>query len=181
MNPVSAVTLNDGIVVPTLAFGTGTALWHQDAAKQIKNAIEAGFTHIDTAQFYGNEASVHKGIALAGVDRASIFVTTKLWASRGRTVKETLQDSLRKLKMDYVDLFLIHEPTAHSDLKETWKGMEEVKADGLARSIGVSNFQPEHLELILPEAKVIPSVNQVSLISEVRILVFTTSYSSDRI
>jgi diketogulonate reductase-like aldo/keto reductase len=162
MSSVSTILLNDGTAVPALAFGTGTALYYRDAAKQVQNAIEAGFIHIDTAQMYGNEDSVGRGIAASGVPRERLFVTTKLnklgW---GKTVKGSLQDSLKKLKMDYVDLFLIHMPVDHSDLKKTWREMEEVKAEGLARNIGVSNFQPKHLEVILPEAKVIPAINQV--------------------
>ena len=158
----ATTTLNDGTVIPTLAFGSGTALWMQDASTQVKDAIQAGFRHIDTAQMYKNEDSVGRAIAESGVPRSELFITTKLeGVPEGKTVKDSLRNSLKLLQLDYVDLFLIHMPVDHPDLKKTWKEMEECKAEGLAKSIGVSNFQPKHLEVILSEAKVIPSINQV--------------------
>lgn len=159
------VSLNDGASVPWLAFGTGTALWQQDAAAQVAHALRAGFVHIDTAQMYGNEDSVGRGIAQAGVERGALYVTTKLdKLPAGKSVRDTLVDSLRKLGLEYVDLFLVHMPVDHPDLKKTWKEMEEVKAEGLAKSIGVSNFQPKHFEVIMGDAKVVPAINQVRVL-----------------
>ena len=160
----ATVTLNDGTVIPTLAFGSGTAvaLSMQDASVQLEEAINAGFRHLDTAQMYRNEHSVGKAIAESGVPRSELFITTKLdKLPEGKTVKDTLRDSLRDLRLDYVDLFLLHMPVDHPDLKQTWKEIEECKEEGLAKSIGVSNCQPKHFEVILSEAKVIPSINQV--------------------
>lgn len=134
----------------------------QDAAAQVAHALNAGLVHIDTAQMYQNEDSVGRGIAQAGVPHEALYITTKLdRVPAGQTVKSTLQGSLSKLGVDYVDLFLVHMPNDHPDLKQTWKGMEEVKAEGLARNIGVSNFQPKHLDIVLDGAKVIPAINQV--------------------
>lgn len=112
---------------------------------------------------YGNEDTLGAGIAAANVPRSSLFVTTKFHeAPEGKTVKDILQLSLDKLKLDYVDLFLIHTPLGlESKLKELWKGMEEVKKSGLAKSIGVSNFRTQDLEVILEGATVIPAINQV--------------------
>ena len=161
MSPPS-ITLADGTVVPWLAFGSGTSLWQQDASAQVANAIKAGFTHIDTAQMYANEDSVGAGIAASGVPRSSLYITTKLdRLPAGTTVRDALVESLKMLRVDYVDQFLVHMPVDHPDLKQTWKDMEAVHAEGLAKAIGVSNFQPKHLDVILDGAKVIPAVNQV--------------------
>ncbi|EKM55133.1 uncharacterized protein PHACADRAFT_195160 [Phanerochaete carnosa HHB-10118-sp] len=156
------IALNDGIQLPWLAFGSGTALWQQDAAAQVEHAIRAGFVHIDTAQMYQNEDSVGRGIARSGALRGDLYVTTKLdRLLEGANVHDSLVDSLRKLGLDYVDLFLVHMPVDHPSLKDTWAEMEQVKEEGLAKSIGVSNFQPRHLDVILESAKVVPAVNQI--------------------
>ena len=157
------IPLNDGTNVPWLGFGSGTALWQQDAAEQVSNAIKAGFRHIDTAQMYANEESVGAGIVASGVARSQLFISTKLdKLPHGQTVRDALKESLRKLQTNYVDLFLVHMPKDHADLQKTWKEMEALKAEGLAKSIGVSNFQVKHLEVLLDGAKVVPSLNQVS-------------------
>lgn len=156
------IRLNDGMSMPWLAFGSGSKLRGTDASKQITDAIKAGFRHIDTAQMYGNEESVGQGIIDSGIPRKELYVTTKLDKPLpGLSVKSTLKTSLAKLQTDYVDLFLIHVPIVHSDLKAVWKEMEACKAEGLARSIGVSNFLPEHFDQILEDARVLPAVNQV--------------------
>lgn len=168
--PVSSTfTLNDGTTVPWLAFGTGTALFSQDAAHSVLAAIQSGITHLDGAQAYGNEESLGKGIALSNTPRSELFITTKLHARVGdpATVKETLQESLKKLGTDHVDLFLVHSPNPSNKeegkLKRVWQQMELVKKEGLAKSIGVSNFRVEDLREILDGATVIPSVNQIEL------------------
>lgn len=167
---MSTIKLNDGNSIPTLAIGTGTALYNKDATNAIAVAIQSGFTHLDTAQMYNNEASVGDGIIKSKHDRSQLYVTTKLGKlPAGTSVEESLKESLGKLKLEYVDLFLIHNPVDHPDLKSLWKEFEGVKEKGLTKSIGVSNFQPKHLNEILEVATVPPAVNQVRLQSPLRI------------
>ncbi|EKM55132.1 uncharacterized protein PHACADRAFT_94464 [Phanerochaete carnosa HHB-10118-sp] len=157
-----AISLNDGTSIPWLAFGSGTAFFGKDASKPVTDAIRAGFRHIDAAQMYKNEEYVGAGIAAAGVPRAELYITTKLnKVPEGQTVRDLLVDSLRKLRTDYVDLFLIHMPTLHEDLKATWREMEGVQREGLARSIGVSNFSLRYLREVLEVATITPAVNQI--------------------
>jgi hypothetical protein len=157
-----SVKLNDGTSIPTIAFGSGTALYGKDAAKAVVLAIKTGFRHIDTAQAYANEDSVGEAIQQAGVDRSELYITTKLHKlPADQTVSESLKTSLQKLQLEYVDLFLIHNPIEHKDIKAVWKGMEEAKAAGLTKSIGLSNFQVSQINEILEVATVVPAVNQV--------------------
>ncbi|KAF8077808.1 NADP-dependent oxidoreductase domain-containing protein [Lyophyllum atratum] len=162
-----AITLNNGVRVPWLAFGTGTALYGRDAAEFVRIAIDNGITHLDGAQMYNNEDTLGAGIKASGKPRSELYIVTKLKGlSPGQTVKQALEESLRKLGVDYVDLFLIHDPTPArkvGKLKEQWKAMEGVQKDGLAKSIGVSNFKVEDLEEILDGAEIIPAVNQIEL------------------
>jgi diketogulonate reductase-like aldo/keto reductase len=166
-------TLNDGTHIPWLAFGTGTALYGHDAADSVSLAIANGITHLDGAQSYRNEESLGAGIKASGKPRSELYIVTKLKAlENNQTVKQSLEESLKKLGVDYVDLFLIHNPIAHirdgkSRLKEVWRGMEGVKRDGLATSIGVSNFTVEYLTEICDGASVLPAVNQVCLLSSI--------------
>ena len=174
------ISLNDGTNIPWLAFGSGTALYGQDASTQVENAIKAGFRHIDTAQMYSNEDSVGAGIAAAGVPRSELYITTKLHKlPAGQTVRDTLVSSLRKLRTDHVDLFLIHMPNDHEDLKQTWKEMEAVQQEGLAKTIGVSNFQPNHLDVVLEVAKIIPAVNQVCQVISLLLVLDLTFFLID--
>ena len=158
-------TLNDGSKLPWLSFGTGSALYQQDAADVVRQAIENNVTFLDGAQMYNNEETLGAGIKASGKPRSELFITTKFdTLLPGQTVKERLSISLAKLGLDYVDLYLIHcpaQPKRENSLTQWWEGMEEVKRAGLARSIGVSNFKVEDLEVILKTAKVIPAVNQV--------------------
>ncbi|EIW60362.1 Aldo/keto reductase [Trametes versicolor FP-101664 SS1] len=162
MAPLS-ITLNDGKQIPWLGFGTGTALYGKDAASFVQVAISNGVTHLDGAQIYGNEDTLGAGIAASGKSRSELFVTTKLAkVPEGQTVRDTLIESLKKLRLDYVDLFLIHMPTHHEGkLKSVWKQFEEIQKEGLAKSIGVSNFRVKDLEQVLESATVIPAVNQI--------------------
>jgi len=150
---------------PSLGFGTGTALYGKDAADFVRVAIENNITHLDGAQMYNNEDTLGAGIKASGKSRSELFVVTKLNTLQpGQTVKESLEGSLAKLSLDYVDLFLIHTPAQSrkgKNLSQVWAGMEEVKQAGLAKSIGVSNFKVEDLKIILETAKVVPSVNQI--------------------
>jgi len=162
--PVSALALNDGSKTPWIAFGTGTALFGKDAELAIHLAIDNGFTHLDGAQLYRNEDTLGDGIVASGKPRSELFVTTKLALLQpGATPKSALEASLKKLKVDYVDLYLIHQANQHvGKLKEVWKGMEEAQKAGLTKSIGVSNFTADHLKEILEIATIPPAVNQVS-------------------
>jgi len=157
--------LNDGSQIPWLGFGTGTALYNKDAADLVRVAIENNIIHLDGAQMYNNEDTLGAGIKASGKPRSELFVVTKLNVLQpGQTVKESLKVSLTKLGLDYVDLFLIHTPSQarkEANLSQLWERMEEVKQDGLAKSIGVSNFTVEDLKVILETAKVVPSINQV--------------------
>jgi 2,5-diketo-D-gluconate reductase B len=133
-----------GEAVPALGFGT----WQieGDAAREgVRHAIELGYRHIDTAQVYGNEEEVGRGIAEAGVDRDELFVTTKVWRSNARPadVRSSTEESLRKLKLDHVDLLLLHWPVPEVPLAETLGALAELAEDGLTRHIGVSNFTAE--------------------------------------
>jgi diketogulonate reductase-like aldo/keto reductase len=162
MSP-STLALNDGTHTPWIAFGTGTALFGRDATTAVRVAIQNGFSHLDGAQAYRNEESLGAGIVESGKPRSELYITTKLGTlAAGETPKSALQKSLEKLGVEYVDLYLVHQASEHvGKLKEVWKGMEEVKAAGLTKSIGVSNFTADHLKDILEVATVIPAVNQV--------------------
>ena len=181
-NMTKSFTLNDGSRIPWLAFGTGTALYKQDAADHVRLAIENNITHLDGAQVYNNEDSLGAGIKASGKPRSELFIVTKLHSLQtGETIKESLKVSLAKLGLDYVDLFLIHSPYEarnEKKLSQWWEGMEEVKHAGLAKSIGVSNFYVEDLKVILETAKVVPSVNQVGL--GFQFFFFLMSYLSTR-
>ncbi|CCM04591.1 uncharacterized protein FIBRA_06772 [Fibroporia radiculosa] len=157
------LTLNDGNTIPWLGFGTGTALYGKDAENAVRTAIDNGVIHLDGAQVYRNEESLGAAIAASGKPRSSLYITTKLEkVPAGQTVHDTLVVSLKKLQVDYVDLFLIHFPINHEQpLSTLWKQVEDVQKEGLARSIGVSNFRVKDFEAILPEATVIPAVNQI--------------------
>ncbi|KAE9409517.1 Aldo/keto reductase [Gymnopus androsaceus JB14] len=159
-------SLNDGNSIPWLGFGTGTALYSKDAAAAVKSAIETGVTHLDGAQLYRNEESLGDGVKQSGIAREKVFITTKLAETPDGAIKSTLETSLKKLGVDYVDLFLIHSPAVamkEGKLKQWWKEMEQIKKEGLAKSIGVSNFTVEHLQIVLEDATVVPAVNQIEL------------------
>ncbi|THH11990.1 hypothetical protein EW145_g299 [Phellinidium pouzarii] len=163
---VKTISLADGTTVPWVAFGTGTALYHQDCTAAVARALKAGFTHIDCAQMYENEQFVGAAIDASGIDRDKLFVTTKLtMIPAGETVEDTLRASLRKLRLDYVDLFLIHIPSHHKEreggIKQVWRELIDTKKKGLVKSIGVSNFSKAQLEEIISLGLEKPVVNQI--------------------
>ncbi len=162
--------LNNGVLIPAIGFGTWQTPDGETAVNSVRTAIKAGYRHIDTAAVYGNEVSVGEGIRQSGVDRRSLFVTSKLWnTNRGYdAAMKAFDKSLSDLGLDYLDLYLIHWPAAphqHDDWKElnagSWKAMEELYRDGRIRAIGVSNFMPHHLEALLEVSDIIPAINQI--------------------
>lgn len=160
-----AVALNGGAVIPQLGFGV-FMVPPEDTEQVVLAALKAGYRHIDTAQMYGNEAGVGLAIRRSGIPRDEIYVTTKLNNDRHGydTARYAVEGSLQRLKLSYLDLFLIHWPMpVHNDYIETWTALESVKADGLATSIGVSNFQPAHVTRVLAETQTVPAVNQIEL------------------
>ena len=159
------ITFNDGRSMPQ--FGLG--VWQvpdAEARRVVKTAIDAGYRLIDTAAIYGNEVGVGGGIAASGIAREELFVTTKLWNSEqgfDSTLKAA-EASLNKLSLDYVDLYLIHWPCpAKGRFLDTWRAFIRLKEEGRVKSIGVSNFMPEHLDLLVRETGVTPVLNQVEL------------------
>ncbi|WNV89114.1 aldo/keto reductase [Umezawaea sp. Da 62-37] len=159
------VTLNDGVTMPQLGFGV-FQVPNDETKTAVTRALEAGYTSIDTATAYRNEEAVGQAIAESDVPRDDLFVTTKLWnADQGhdKTLR-AFDTSLAKLGLDHLDLYLIHWPTPARGLHvETWKAFTKLLSDGRVRSIGVSNFQPDHLRQVIDATGVVPSVNQVEL------------------
>ncbi|MFR9730374.1 aldo/keto reductase [Saccharopolyspora sp. MS10] len=165
MTRVPNVTLNTGAQMPQLGFGVFQVPPDQ-VVEPVLAAIEAGYRSIDTAAVYGNEEGVGKAIAESGVPREDLFVTTKLWNDRQGydSTFEAFDESLTKLGLDYVDLYLIHWPVAAKDrYVETWKAFEKLHAEGRAKAIGVSNFQIPHLRRLFEETGVVPALNQIEL------------------
>lgn len=161
------VTLNSGHTIPQLGFGT-YKITGEDTQRTVEHALSIGYRHIDTAQMYGNEAEVGAAIAASSVPREELFVTTKLDNGNHAPdrARESFAESLTKLGLDYVDLFLIHWPLPNlygTGYLAAWKTMEEFVEDGRARSIGVSNFERDHLQLLIDESGTVPAVNQIEL------------------
>jgi 2,5-diketo-D-gluconate reductase A len=159
------VTLNNGTAMPQLGFGV-FQVPNEETAAAVTAAFEAGYRAIDTAAMYGNEEGVAKAIADSGIPRDELFITTKL-NNNGHGYDDALrafEDSRSRLGLDYVDLYLIHWPLPAKDrYVDTWRAFEKLHSDGLARAIGVSNFQPAHLRRLFDETDVVPAVNQVEL------------------
>ncbi|CAA9463233.1 MAG: oxidoreductase of aldo/keto reductase family, subgroup 1 [uncultured Solirubrobacteraceae bacterium] len=164
---VPALELNDGRVIPQLGFGV-YQIDPAETAEAVRRALEVGYRHIDTAEMYGNEREVGEGLRDAGVERSDVFITSKLdnGFHRPDDARRAFDRTLGDLDSDHVDLFLIHWPLPtlyDGDFVSTWKVLEEFRADGRARSIGVSNFQVAHLERLAAEADTPPAVNQIEL------------------
>ncbi|ORW27527.1 oxidoreductase [Mycobacterium paraense] len=167
MSKVPTIELNDGASIPQLGFGV-FQIKPDETAAAVKRALDIGYRHIDTAEMYGNEKEVGQGIRDAGLDRADVFVTSKLnnGFHKPDDARRAFDKTLEALNSDYVDLFLIHWPLPTlygGDFVSTWKVLEEFAKDGRARSIGVSNFQIAHLERLAAETETVPSVNQIEV------------------
>ncbi|MBQ7517071.1 MAG: aldo/keto reductase [Bacteroidales bacterium] len=165
------MNLSNGHSIPTPGFGTFKIQDGEVCVNAVCDAIAAGYTHIDTAAVYGNERSVGEGVRKSGKAREELFITSKVWnTERGYdTTLRACEKTLKDLGMDYLDLYLIHWPAnrlqfgdkAESINVETWKAMERLADEGLVRSIGVSNFYPQHLVPILASANIVPVVDQI--------------------
>ena len=163
---VPAIQLNSGTEIPQLGFGV-FLIPPEETEAAVRQALEIGYRHIDTAQMYGNERQVGEAVRASGLRRDEVFVTSKLsnrWHATDEAVR-AFDRSLEELGLDQVDLFLIHWPLATvRDFMDAWRGLERVHREGRARAIGVSNFQPAHLELLLAEGEVAPAVTQIEVL-----------------
>ncbi|MCU1435494.1 MAG: hypothetical protein JWR71_2219 [Pseudarthrobacter sp.] len=160
-----AITLNNGVRMPQLGFGV-FQVSDDDTSAAVSLALAAGYRSIDTAAIYGNEAGTGRAIAESGIDRAELFITSKLWvADLGYDATlAAFEASLEKLGLDYLDLYLIHWPAPATDLYlESWRAFERLLADGRVKAIGVSNFLPEHLQKVIDLGGTVPAVNQIEL------------------
>ncbi len=157
------ITLNNGLRAPQLGYG----VWkipNEEAENAVVQALETGYRLIDTAKIYGNEVGVGQALAKSSLAREEIFLTTKVWnADQGyETTLKAMDESLEKLGLDYVDLYLIHWPTPKYDTYvETYKALEKLYKDGKTKAIGVCNFDIDHLQRIMDECEIVPAVNQV--------------------
>ena len=171
---IPSLSLKNGLRIPQLGFGTLNVPPDRDptpentakTAEIVRLALDLGYRHIDTAQSYGNERGVGRAIAEAGIPREELWITSKLANGnhRPQDVHASFEETLAKLGLDYLDMFLIHWPLPtlyNGDYVSTWKAMTDLLADGRLRCAGVSNFQPEHLDRIIGESGVVPAVNQI--------------------
>ena len=160
---VNSVTLNDGTSIPQLGLGT-YRLADDDAYRVASQALEMGYRHIDTARLYHNESGIGRAIRESGIPRDDLYITTKLWNGDQPMARDALSGSLDRLGLEHVDLYLIHWPAPlRGTYVDAWKQLEVLRADGLTTSIGVSNFEPEHLDAIAAVSDVVPVINQVEL------------------
>lgn len=173
---IPTITLNDGVIIPQLGFGTmdlaptrdNSPESHEVTAKGVQAAIAAGYRHFDTAQMYANEKGVGLGVARSGLPREDLFLTSKLGNGNHRPddVRRTFEETLATLGVEQLDLFLMYWPVPtlyDGDYVSTWRAMTQLVDEGLLRSAGVSNFQPEHLKRIIDATGSIPSVNQIQV------------------
>ncbi|KAK4655722.1 hypothetical protein QC762_304920 [Podospora pseudocomata] len=175
LDHIPNLRLSDGNEIPFLGYGLGTAnfkrgdksKFNEDVVAATVTALKAGYTHLDGAEAYSNEKELGTAIQTSGIPRSTLFITTKTSCRQGETIQQAFDRSLSNLSLDYVDLYLIHSPffgsplSSPEALQSAWAEMEAIKDSGRAKSIGVSNFLPHHLESILSTAKHPPVINQV--------------------
>ena len=161
MSTVPSVTLNNGVEMPLLGFGVFQITDVEECEKSVYHAIRTGYRLIDTAAAYGNEEAVGEAIKRSGVAREDLFITTKLWIQDAgyESAKQAFERSLQRLDLEYLDLYLIHQP--FGDVYGAWRAMEELYRQGRIRAIGVSNFQPDRLMDLIVHHAVVPAVNQI--------------------
>src|SRR4051795_4505875 len=162
---VPQIKLRDEGQIPQLGFGV-FQIPPDDTVEAVTRAFDVGYRHIDTAAAYRNEAQVGEAFRASGLSREDVFITTKCFNDDHGydNARDAFKKSLDRLELDYVDLYLIHWPVPSKDLYvDTWKAFIDLQKEGLVRSIGVSNFQPDHLDRIIDETGVTPSVNQIEL------------------
>ena len=162
----TTVALSDDVAMPRLGLGVFKSEPGAETENAVRWALQVGYRHIDTAALYANEASVAAGLRASGVERADVFLTTKVWNTDHGYDKtmHAFDRSLRELGFDYVDLYLVHWPVPSQGLAaKTWTALEAIHRDGRARSIGVSNFEPHHIDELVATADISPKVNQVEL------------------
>lgn len=160
---VQYVTLHNGVTIPQLGFGV-YLIPNEDMAEVMKHAFQAGYRHIDTAQYYKNESGLGEAIKASNIDREELFITTKVWNSHhgyDQTL-EAFEESMERLQLDYLDLYLVHWPAPKfNKYVETYKALEALYKEGRVRAIGVCNFDIEHLETLFESCEIKPMVNQV--------------------
>ena len=164
MSTVPVLTLNNGVEIPQLGFGT-FQIEPPDTAQAVMEALDVGYRHVDTAQMYGNEAEVGDGVRASGLDRSDVFITSKLSNKNHapHDVHDSFNTTLEQLGFEYLDLFLVHWPLPGvGDYVETWRAMEELVGDR-CRAIGVSNFQAHHLDALFDAGLTVPAVNQIEV------------------
>ncbi|SCC34967.1 2,5-diketo-D-gluconate reductase A [Kosakonia oryzendophytica] len=163
MTHPTVIKLSDGTLMPQLGLGVWKAS-NEEVVTAIHKALDVGYRSIDTAAAYKNEEGVGKAIASSGVPRDELFITTKLWNDDQQRPAQALKESLKKLQLDYVDLYLMHWPVPAIDhYVEAWQGMIALQQQGLVKSIGVCNFQIPHLQRLIDETSVAPVINQIEL------------------
>ncbi|MBK6978212.1 MAG: aldo/keto reductase [Cytophagaceae bacterium] len=155
------IKLNNGVEMPILGFGVFQVLDMAECERSVLDAISVGYRLIDTAASYGNEEAVGNAIKNSGINRADLFITTKVWIQRNgyEGTKKAFESSMNKLKLDYLDLYLMHQP--FGDVYGSWRAMEDLYKEGKIKAIGVSNFQPDRLIDIIVHNEIVPAVNQI--------------------
>jgi len=160
---VLTVTLNNGVDIPILGFGVFQITDPAECERSVVDAIQTGYRHIDTAASYQNEEAVGRGIKQSGITREKLFITTKLWIQSDgyQSTLIAFENSLNRLQLDYIDLYLIHQP--FGDVYGEWRAMEELYRQGKARAIGVSNFQLDRIIDLMIHNKIMPAINQIEV------------------
>lgn len=160
---VPTITLNDGLTIPQIGFGV-FQVPPAETQQAVEAALAAGYRHIDTAAAYRNEEGVGRALAVSGLSRDEVFITTKLRNGEQGIARQALENSLTALGIDQLDLYLIHWPSPAQGLyTQAWSELVAAREEGLSRSIGVSNFLPEHLETLEGTTEVVPAVNQIEI------------------